>query len=105
MRPIVRRVTPSSSSSRFVFPQLLASRFKFRLRSFKSLLRIPQANDFHLRGVLTLTGVVLTAIQLLRKSGRFNLTLAATLPGLVLVGLSVILLVVGAQTPAPAATP
>jgi hypothetical protein len=49
-------------------------------------------------GVLTLAGVVLTAIQLLRKSGRFNLTLAATLPGLVLVGFGVILLVVGAQT-------
>jgi hypothetical protein len=92
MRPIVRRVTPSFSSSRFVFPDLLASQFKFQLRSLKSLLRIPQANDFHLRGVLTLTGVVLTAIQLLRKSGRFNLTLAATLPGLVLVGLGVILL-------------
>ena len=55
-------------------------------------------------GVLTLAGVVLTAIQLLRKSGRFNLTLAATLPGLVLVGFGVILLVVGAQT-APVTTP
>jgi len=54
--------------------------------------------------VLTLDGVVLTAIQLLRQSGRFNLTLAATLPGLVLVGLGVILLVVGAQT-APVTTP
>jgi hypothetical protein len=54
--------------------------------------------------VLTLTGVVLTVIQLLRKSGRFNLTLAATLPGLVLVGLGVILLVVGANN-APPATP
>ena len=39
-------------------------------------------------GGLTLAGMVLTAIQLLRKSGRFNLTLAATLPGLVLVGLA-----------------
>ncbi len=48
--------------------------------------------------VLALIGVVLTVIQLLRKSGRFNLTLAATLPGLVLVGLGVILLVVGANT-------
>ncbi len=54
--------------------------------------------------VLTLTGVVLTVIQLLRKSGWFNLTLAATLPGLVLVGLGVILLVVGAIT-APATAP
>jgi hypothetical protein len=48
--------------------------------------------------VLALIGVVLTVIQLLRKSGRFNLTLAATLPGLVLAGLGVILLVVGAST-------
>ncbi len=32
--------------------------------------------------VLSLAGVLLTVIQLLRKSGRFNLTLAATLPGL-----------------------
>ncbi len=55
-------------------------------------------------GVLALAGVLLTTIQLLRKSGRFNLTLAATLPGLVLVGLGVILLVVGAQT-APATLP
>ena len=54
--------------------------------------------------VLTLTGVLLTVIQLLRKSGRFNLTFAATLPGLVLVGLGVILLVVGANT-APQMTP
>ncbi len=54
--------------------------------------------------VLTLVGVVLTVIQLLRKSGRFNLTLAATLPGLALAGLGVILLVVGAYT-APATTP
>ena len=54
--------------------------------------------------VVTLAGVVLTTIQLLRKSGRFNLTLAATLPGLVLVGLGVILMVVGAYT-APATTP
>jgi vacuolar-type H+-ATPase subunit I/STV1 len=54
--------------------------------------------------VLTLTGVVLTVIQLLRKSGRFDFTLAATLPGLVLVGLGVILLVVGAYT-APEMTP
>ena len=53
---------------------------------------------------LTLAGVVLTAIQLLGKSGRFNLTLAATLPGLVFVGFGVILLVVGAQT-APVTTP
>jgi hypothetical protein len=29
--------------------------------------------------VLSLAGVLLTVIQLLRKSGRFNLTLAATL--------------------------
>jgi hypothetical protein len=55
-------------------------------------------------GVITLTGVLLTTIQLLRKSGRFNLTLAATLPGLVLVGLGVILLVVGAQS-APVTSP
>ena len=55
-------------------------------------------------GVVTLAGVILTVIQLVRKSGRFNLTLAATLPGLVLVGLGVILLVVGANT-APATTP
>ena len=48
--------------------------------------------------VLSLAGVLLTVIQLLRKSSRFNLTLAATLPGLVLVGLGVILLVVGANT-------
>ena len=54
--------------------------------------------------VVTLAGVVLTTIQLLRKSGRFNLTLAATLPGRVLVGLGVILMVVGAYT-APATTP
>jgi hypothetical protein len=54
--------------------------------------------------VVTLAGVVLTTIQLLRKSGRFNLTLAATLPGLVLVGLGVILMVVGVYT-APATTP
>jgi hypothetical protein len=54
--------------------------------------------------VLTLAGVLLTAIQLLRKSGRSNLTLAATLPGLVFVGFGVILLVVGAQT-APVTTP
>jgi uncharacterized membrane protein YidH (DUF202 family) len=54
--------------------------------------------------VVTLAGLVLTTIQLLRKSGRFNLTLAATLPGLVLVGLGVILLVVGANS-APATTP
>jgi hypothetical protein len=54
--------------------------------------------------VLTLTGVVLTVIQLLRKSGRFNLTLAAALPGLVLAGLGVILLVVGANN-APATIP
>jgi len=54
--------------------------------------------------VLSLTGVLLTVIQLLRKSGRFNLTLAATLPSLVLVGLGVILLVVGANT-APQTTP
>jgi len=53
--------------------------------------------------VVTLVGLVLTTIQLLRKSGRFNLTLAATLPGLVLVGLGVILLAVGAHS-APAAT-
>jgi hypothetical protein len=53
---------------------------------------------------LALIGVILTVIQLLRKSGRFNLTLAATLPGLVLVGLGVILLVVGAST-APVMTP
>ena len=52
-------------------------------------------------GVVTLVGVVLTVIQLLRKSGRFNLTLAATLPGLVLVGLGVILVVVGAITAPP----
>ena len=32
--------------------------------------------------VLSLAGVLLTVIQFLRKSGRFNLTLAATLPGL-----------------------
>ena len=32
--------------------------------------------------VLSLADVLLTVIQLLRKSGRFNLTLAATLPGL-----------------------
>jgi protein-S-isoprenylcysteine O-methyltransferase Ste14 len=55
-------------------------------------------------GVVTLVGVLLTVIQLLRKSGRFNLTLAATLPGLVLVGLGVILLAVGAIT-APPTTP
>ena len=48
--------------------------------------------------VLALTGVVLTVIQLLRKSGRFNLTFAATLLGLVLVVLGVILLIVGANT-------
>ena len=54
--------------------------------------------------VVTLVGLVLTTIQLLRKSGRFNLTLAATLPGLVLVGLGGILLVVGANS-APATTP
>jgi uncharacterized membrane protein YidH (DUF202 family) len=54
--------------------------------------------------VVTLAGLVLTTIQLLRKSGRSNLTLAATLPGLVLVGLGVILLVVGANS-APATTP
>ena len=54
--------------------------------------------------VLTLTGVVLTVIQLLRKSGRFNLTLAATLPDLVLVGLGVLLLVVGANN-APTTIP
>jgi uncharacterized membrane protein YidH (DUF202 family) len=54
--------------------------------------------------VVTLAGLVLTTIQLLRKSGRYNLTLAATLPGLVLVGLGVILLVVGANS-APATTP
>jgi hypothetical protein len=54
--------------------------------------------------VLTFTGVLLTVTQLLRKSGRFNLTLAATLPGLVLVGLGVILLVVGAYT-APVTIP
>ena len=54
--------------------------------------------------VVTLAGLVLTTIQLLRKSGRFNLTLAATLPGLVLVGLGVILLLVGANS-APATTP
>ena len=54
--------------------------------------------------VVTLAGLVLTTIQLLRKSGRFNLTLAATLPGLVIVGLGVILLVVGANS-APATTP
>ncbi len=53
---------------------------------------------------LTLAGMLLTVIQLLRKSGRFNLTLAATLPGLALVGLGVVLLVVGAYT-APATTP
>ena len=35
-------------------------------------------------GVVTLIGVGLTVIQLLRKSGRFNLTFAATLPSLVL---------------------
>ena len=52
-------------------------------------------------GVVTFVGVVLTIIQLLRKSGRFNLTLAATLPGLVLVGLGVILVVVGAITAPP----
>ena len=52
-------------------------------------------------GVVTLVGVVLTVIQLLRKSGRFNLTLAATLPGLVLVGLGVILVVVGAIAAPP----
>jgi hypothetical protein len=52
-------------------------------------------------GVVTLVGVVITVIQLLRKSGRFNLTLAATLPGLVLVGLGVILVVVGAITAPP----
>jgi hypothetical protein len=56
------------------------------------------------RGVLTLAGVVLTVIQLLRKPGRFNLTLAATLPGLVLVGLGVVLLLVGAET-TPVTTP
>ncbi len=55
-------------------------------------------------GVVTLVGVVITVIQLLRKSGRFNLTLAATLPGLVLVGLGVILVVVGAIT-APSTIP
>ena len=55
-------------------------------------------------GGLALAGVVLTTIQLLRKSDRFNLTLAATLPGLVLVGLGVILLVVGAQS-APVRSP
>jgi len=54
--------------------------------------------------VLTFAGMLLTVVQLLRKSGRFNLTLAATLPGLALVGLGVILLVVGANT-APATTP
>jgi len=54
--------------------------------------------------VLALIGVLLTVVQLLRKSGRFNLTLAATLPGLALVGLGVILLVVGAST-APVMTP
>jgi protein-S-isoprenylcysteine O-methyltransferase Ste14 len=54
--------------------------------------------------VVTLAGLVLTTIQLLRKSERFNLTLAATLPGLVLVCLGVILLVVGANS-APATTP
>ncbi len=54
--------------------------------------------------VLALAGVLITVIQLLRKSGWFNLTLAATLPGLVLVGLGVILLVVGANT-APVTTP
>jgi small neutral amino acid transporter SnatA (MarC family) len=54
--------------------------------------------------VVTLAGLVLTTIQLLRKSGRFNLTLAATLPGLVLACLGVILLVVGANS-APATTP
>ena len=54
--------------------------------------------------VVVLTGVILTVIQLLRKSGRFNLTVAATLPGLVLIGLGVILLVVGAYT-APVTTP
>jgi protein-S-isoprenylcysteine O-methyltransferase Ste14 len=54
--------------------------------------------------VVTLAGVLLTVIRLLRKSGRFNLTLAATLPGLVLVGLGVLLLVVGAST-APATIP
>ena len=32
--------------------------------------------------VLSLAGVLLTVIQLLRKSSRFNLTLAETLPGL-----------------------
>jgi uncharacterized membrane protein YidH (DUF202 family) len=48
--------------------------------------------------IVALAGVVLTVVQLARKSGRFNLTLAATLPGLVLVGLGVILLVVGAST-------
>jgi hypothetical protein len=53
---------------------------------------------------LALAGVLLTVIQLLRKSGRFNLTLAATLPGLALVGLGVILLVVGAYT-TPVTTP
>ena len=52
-------------------------------------------------GVVILVGVVITVIQLLRKSGRFNLTLAATLPGLVLVGLGVILVVVGAITAPP----
>jgi hypothetical protein len=52
-------------------------------------------------GVVTFVGVVITVIQLLRKSGRFNLTLAATLPGLVLVGLGVILVVVGAITAPP----
>ena len=52
-------------------------------------------------GVVTFVGVVLTIIQLLRKSGRFNLTLAATLPGLVLVCLGVILVVVGAITAPP----
>ena len=55
-------------------------------------------------GVVTLIGVGLTVIQLLRKSGRFNLTFAATLPGLVLAVLGVILLVVGAYT-APATIP
>jgi protein-S-isoprenylcysteine O-methyltransferase Ste14 len=54
--------------------------------------------------VVTLAGLVLTTIQLLRKSERFNLTLAATLPGLVLFCLGVILLVVGANS-APATTP
>ena len=52
-------------------------------------------------GVVTFVGVIITVIQLLRKSGRFNLTLAATLPGLVLVGLGVILVVVGAITAPP----